>query len=190
MKSIAVVLCFLLSNQAVMAQNSSQLTDREKQLQDAEKNRNEMKQLDQITKPNDPYSPTKVDTKSWGLDENVSFEITNHLFGYSTIMDKDYTLQGVKLTGLVNLAFYSPDKENDGTRKKGRFVFGMEFPTFDITRRLGVYTGVGLTLGDTSSMYLDAGLDLLLTSWFKAQGGLNYNFSRGAATQLSIGFTW
>jgi hypothetical protein len=144
-----------------------------------------------VITPNSPSAPTKVDTSSWGIDPNVSFDITNHLLGYSQIMEDDQTLKGVKLTGLVNIAYYSAEKKTATGRSKGRFVFGFEFPTYSLTNRFEVYTGLGATLGDRTALYADAGIDFRIFSWFKIQAGLNWNTGYGAvAPQISAGFVW
>lgn len=174
---------------AMAGPNDSNLTTREQQVLDQQKNREESARTSDALKPNERSSPTKVDVSSWGLSD-AQIAITNHLFGYSTIMDPDYTLQGVKITGLVNLGFYAPNKNNDGERKKGRFVFGMEFPTIDLTSRSDIFFGAGLTMMDASSGYIDAGIEYHILSWFKAQAGVNYNFARKAAGQASLGLTW
>lgn len=138
--------------------------------------------------PNAKSTPTKVDVSTWGLSD-TKFEITNHLFGYSTIVQSDQTLQGVKLTGVMNLAYYQTEKKTETGRSQGRFVFGLEFPLIDLTNRINFWSGLGATLGDTKGLYLDAGLDYRIASWFKLQGGANYN-SGEFAPQVSLGFVW
>jgi hypothetical protein len=146
---------------------------------------------EQALKPNQKSTPTTVDTSKWGIDPNVQFEITNHLFGYSTIMESEQTLTGVKLTGLVNIAYYNIKKKEPTTeRNKSRFVFGFETPMYDFTNRFHFWGGLGLTLGDAKGMYVDLGLEYQILSWFKVQGGFNYNSDGGTYPQASLGFVW
>lgn len=153
--------------------------------------RQELNRAADASAPNAKSAPTKVDVSSWGIDPNVKFEITNHLLGYSTILEKDQTLQGLKITGLINFAYYNVKKKvEDGSRSKARYVFGFETPIYDLTNRTPLWAGIGATLGDTRSIYGDIGLDLILTSWFKLQGGINWNGETGFNPQISAGFVW
>jgi hypothetical protein len=143
-------------------------------------------------KPNEKSAPTKVDTSTWGLDPNVRFEVTNHLLGYSTISESEQSLSGIKLTGLINFAYYNV-KRNSNTsneRSKARYVFGFESPIQDLTQRITLWGGGGFTMGDARGLYLDLGLDLRIFSWFKIQGGMNYNSVGSISPQLSIGLVW
>lgn len=169
--------------------NDSVLTPREQTQQDIPKNRQEINNAT-IT-PNSSSAPTRVNTDSWGLQSTGVFEITNHLVGYSTIVDKDYTFDGVKITGFFNVAYYSPRKENDGTRKRGRFVFGLEDQLLNISNRTAWFLGGGMTFGDHTALYVDTGLDFILLPWFKTQLGVNDNTGAGGVSpQVSLGFTW
>lgn len=193
MKFLSVVtLVFALlgfQNSAFAGPNDSQLTEREQTQQDIEKNRQEVQNAG--TPKNSSSTPTKINVDSWGIDSTARFDITNHLFGYSTLLDQDTAFDGVKLTGFINLGFYSPRKNNDGTRKKGRIVMGFEEPVWDITSRAALFLGGGATFGDHTGLYLDTGFDFHLLSWAKAQAGLNYATGSGhVSPQLSIGFTW
>lgn len=141
--------------------------------------------------PNSPSTPTKVDTSNWGFTSTETFEITNHILGYSQIMEDGRTLKGVKLTGVLNIAYYAADKQIEAGRSKGRLVFGVEFPTYTLSNRFEVFTGLGMTLGDHTSVYVDAGVDFKIFSWFKIQGGLNWNAGYGdIAPQITAGFVW
>lgn len=191
MKLILTYLAILISNVA-FAQFTGTNTAIHTQEQ-VEKDRASAKQeLNNAgTIPNSPSAPTKVDTSSWGIDSNVRFEITNHLLGYSQIVEDGQTLKGVKITGLVNLAYYSAEKKTATGRSKGRFVFGFEFPTYTLSNRFEVFTGLGATLGDHTALYADAGIDFRIFEWFKIQGGLNWNTGYGSiAPQISAGFVW
>ncbi len=176
------------SSLALADANNSQLTVREQQVQDSQKLQNELKQAEQAAQPNQPS--TKYNINTAGIDPDVKFEITNHLFGYSTIMESDNTYSGIKLTGLVNIAYYNPSKNNDGEKKKGRFVFGFESPLVELFSRLALFGGIGATLGDARGLYVDLGLEYHLLSWFKAQAGVNYNSDAKTSPQVSVGFTW
>lgn len=143
------------------------------------------------TSPNSPSNPTKVDVSSWGIDSQTQFEISNHLFGYSTIIESGQTLKGVKITGFVNVAFYNAETLTETGRSQGRLVFGLEIPIYNFTNRLGAWTGLGLTLGDRQGFYLDLGVDYRIMSWFKIQAGANWNSKYGGlAPQVSLGFVW
>lgn len=146
---------------------------------------------EQALKPNEKSKPTTVDTSKWGIDPNVQFQITNHLLGYSTIMESEQTLTGVKITGLVNFAYYNVKKKEATTeRSKARYVFGLESPLYDFTNRFHFWGGMGLTLGDARGLYVDLGLEYQILSWFKIQGGFNYNSDGGTYPQASLGFVW
>lgn len=143
--------------------------------------------------PNEKSKPTQIDTSTWGLDSNVTFEITNHLLGYSTITESEQTLNGLKMTGLVNFAYYNVNKKNSNSsneKSKARYVFGLEAPIADLTRRLTLWCGGGATLGDAKGLYLDLGLDFRILTWFKLQGGMNYNSVGSFSPQLSLGLVW
>lgn len=141
-------------------------------------------------KPNEKYTPTTVDTSKWGLDPNLTFEITNHLLGYSTIVESDRTLTGVKITGLINFAYYNTTEKSATGRSKSRYVFGGEFPLEKLSSRWTLWGGLGLTMGDVMAAYGDLGLELYITSWFKIQGGGNLNSARGLNPQVSLGLVW
>lgn len=179
-----------LSLNAFADANNSQLTTREQLLQDSQNRQIELNRAEEASRPNERSTPPRVNVNSWGIDQDMTFEITNHLLGYSTVLESGNTLQGVKFTGFVNLAYYSPTEEKDGKRKKARFVFGVEAPVYDLSKRSGIFAGVGATLGDATGIYFDAGADYHLANWFKLQGGLNYNLATGLYPQLSLGFTW
>lgn len=150
-------------------------------------------QREDALKPNSKSTPTKVDTSTWGLDPNLTFEITNHLFGYSTILESEQTLSGFKITGFMNFAYYNVKKknsDNSNERSKSRYVFGIESPIVDLTNRLILWGGFGGTMGDAKGLYVDLGLDYILTSWFKIQGGVNYNSTGLISPQISLGFVW
>ena len=113
--------------------------------------------------------------------------------GYSTISEAEQTLSGVKLTGLVNFAYYNVTKKNStntNERSKARYVFGIESPIEDLTSRIVLWGGLGATLGDARGLYLDLGLDFRVFSWFKIQGGANYNTIGSLSPQISLGFVW
>lgn len=191
MKFYAFIILSLLSNLSFAqftGTNTAIQTHEQVELEKA-KNRQEINNAGTTT--NSPSTPTKVDTSSWGIDSNVTFEITNHHFGYSQIVEDDQTLKGVKITGLVNVAYYAAEKKTATGRSKGRFVFGFEFPTYTLSNRFEVFTGLGATLGDHTALYADAGIDFRVFSWFKIQGGLNWNTGYGSiAPQISAGFVW
>lgn len=192
MKNLVAAALLFLSIDAFCGPNDSNLTNREQQVQDAEKSRNEMKQIEQATQPNSPSSPTQYKYDTSGIDSSVVFEINNHLLGYSVISNSDVSLSGIKVTGLMNVAYYSPSKEFDenGNETKGRFVFGFETPMIDITRQFAVFGGFGATLGDARGIYFDVGLDYRILRFLKAQAGFNYNTDGEFAPQLSAGLTW
>ncbi len=183
----------LLMSHSVFCQTTgtnTMIQNQEKIEQQRQKDAQERANTAEALKPNEKSAPTKVDTSSWGIDPNVTFEITNHLFGYSVIKEDNQTLQGVKITGIVNIAYYKAETLTDTGRSQGRFVFGFEFPTYDISNRLQLWTGLGATLGDRKAFYLDLGVDYRLFSWFKLQAGANYNSAYGIAPQASVGFVW
>lgn len=184
-----IVVILLLSIQS-HAQQKEYFSEQEKIQQRRESDRQEEALRKDALKPNEKYSPTKVDTSTWGIDKNLQFEITNHLLGYSTIIEPDNTLQGVKITGIMNFAYYNSNEKDKTGRSKARYVFGLEFPITEINRRIEFWGGIGATLGDHTAMYLDAGLDYRIASWFKIQGGVNYNTARGLHPQISLGFVW
>jgi hypothetical protein len=191
MKFYAFVILLLLSNIsfAQFTGTNTAIHAQEQVEQDRAKARQESNNAT-IT-PNSPSSPTKVDTTNWGFTSTETYEITNHLLGYSQIMEDGRTLKGVKLTGILNIAYYSADKQLEAGRSKGRLVFGAEIPTYTISNRFEVFTGLGLSIGDYTALYVDAGVDFRLTSWFKIQGGLNWNTGYGSiAPQISAGFVW
>jgi len=169
------------------AQNSSGFTEREKQQQQVERNRKEVN--DSYVGPNQKSSQTQM--PNLNIDPDLSFQISNHLLGASTILEKDKTLTGVKLTGVLNLAYYNIKYKEEplSNKKKGRLVFGVELPFYDF-KRGSAFSGVGLSLGDSQGMYVDLGADYYLTSWFKVQGGLNWNSNIGINPMISLGFTW
>ncbi|MCK6600068.1 MAG: hypothetical protein L6Q37_17020 [Bdellovibrionaceae bacterium] len=143
--------------------------------------------------PNQKSQPTKIDTSSWGLDPNITFEINNHLLGYSTILESEKTLSGFKITGLINFAYYNVTKKETPSaseRSKARYVFGFETPIADLTSRIVLWSGFGGTLGDAKGLYVDLGLDFRIFSWFKAQGGMNYNSTGTFSPQISLGIVW
>ncbi|MBL7543718.1 MAG: hypothetical protein JNL11_07865 [Bdellovibrionaceae bacterium] len=143
--------------------------------------------------PNQKSEPTRVDVSSWGLDQDLKFEITNHLLGYSTILETEQTLSGIKITGLVNFAYYNVTKKNllnPNERSKGRYVFGIESPLMDLSRRFVFWGGIGATMGDAKGLYLDLGLDFRIFSWFKLQGGVNYHSTGNVCPQISVGLVW
>lgn len=143
--------------------------------------------------PNQKSQPTKVDTSSWGLDPNVTFEINNHLLGYSTILESEKTLSGFKITGLINFAYYNVTKKDTTTsteRSKARYVFGFETPIADLSSRMVLWSGLGGTLGDAKGLYVDLGLDFRFFSWLKIQGGMNYNSTGLLSPQISFGLVW
>lgn len=167
------------------------MSEHEKVEQQKSKDRQEMRNTEEALKPNEKYNPTKFDTGSLNIDPNLQIEITNHLLGYSLIMEEDRTLNGVKLTGLMNVAYYNVTEKNESsTRKKGRLVFGLEFPVMEVSQRIGIFTGFGGTLGDATALYLDVGTDIYATSWFKIQGALNYTSGKGIGTMINAGFSW
>lgn len=186
-KIVTLFLC--LQTTAYAGPNDSQLTEREQVQQDINKNRQEVE--NSKVSPNSSSTPTKVNVESWGINSTTQYEITNHLFGYSTILDKDTQFDGVKLTGFFNVGFYSPRKNNDGTKKKGRLVLGLEEPIWNLTSQAAIFMGGGAIFMDSMGLYLDAGLDYHFLSWMKAQAGLNWASANGhVSPQLSIGFTW
>jgi len=155
--------------------------------------RQESANTNNALQPNEKSKPTKIDTSRWGLDPNVNFEITNHLLGYSTISETEQSLSGVKLTGLINFAYYNVNKKNSNNtneRSKARYVFGIESPIEELTSRIILWGGIGATLGDARGLYLDLGLDFRIFSWFKIQGGANYNTIGSLSPQISLGFVW
>lgn len=186
----AVVLVSIFNSSVVWAgPNDSQPTQNEQTQKDIQQNRQEVNNA--VVAPNTPSTPTKVDTSTWGLDSTTQFDITNHLFGYSTILDQDTAYDGVKLTGFFNLAYYSPRKENDGAKKKGRLVVGFEEPVWKISNRTALFLGGGFNIGHASGLYLDAGLDVYIFSWLKTQVGVNFaTDNKHTSPQLSIGLVW
>lgn len=189
MTKLMLIFAILLTSVA-NAQNTNiqqhEATERQK-----EADRNERANTAEALKPNEKYKPTQVDVGSWGIDPNAYIEITNHLLGYSTILENDQTLTGIKITGLVNLAWYNITKKSETQgRSKSRLVFGGEFPVYDITKRSLAWSGFGLTLGDVKSLYFDLGLEYRLANWFKIQGGVNYNMGVGINPQISLGLVW
>ena len=192
MKLFPAVILYLIScvGFAQTTGTNTMIQNQERIEQQRQKDAQERANTAEALKPNQKSAPTKVDTSSWGLDPNVTFEITNHLFGYSVIKEDNQTLQGVKITGIVNVAYYKAETLTDTGRSQGRFVFGFEFPTYDITNRIQLWTGLGGTLGDRKGFYLDVGIDYRLFSWFKFQAGANYNSAYGIAPQASVGFVW
>lgn len=153
--------------------------------------RQERANTENALKPNERSLPTKVDVSSWGLSD-TKFDITNHLLGYSTILDSDKTLSGVKITGIINFAYYNITKKNadPNERSKARYVFGFETPFVDLTSRIVLWGGLGGIMGDTKALYADLGLDFILFSWFKIQGGMNYTTTGSLAPQISLGLVW
>ncbi len=190
MKKIVTIFAILLSTSFSFAgPNDSQLTEREQVQKDIERNRQEIN--NSTTTPNSKSAPTKVNVESWGINSNAKFDITNHLFGYSTLIDKDSDYDGVKLTGFFNVAYYNPRKANDGTRKKSKFEIGFEEPVWDLTSRSALFVGGGGVFGFGMGLYLDTGIDYHILSWFKAQAGLNYASANGhVSPKISLGFTW
>lgn len=193
MKYILAPLFFcLISNAQTPTTGTNKAIHQQEQIQRQKDADRAMDRLsDQVGKPNSPSTPTKVDTSTWGLDPDVKFEITNHLFGYSTLVESEQTLQGLKITGLVNLGFYSSSQKTATNRSQSRFVMGIEFPLFDITNRINAWSGVGLTLGDRRALYVDLGFDYRILNWLKVQAGANYNSDYGnVSPQVSIGYVW
>ncbi|HPI40933.1 MAG TPA: hypothetical protein PLJ21_09015 [Pseudobdellovibrionaceae bacterium] len=191
MTKFLLILCLIFFNNIEFTfadANNSQLTTREQQVQDSQ---NLKKELDNsVIKPNDPSTPTQFQYNTNNIDPNVSFEINNHLFGYSTIITDNNTFTGIKVTGILNIAYYTPTKENDGTRKTGRFAFGYESPIWEISRPFAIFGGFGATLGDSRGIYVDVGFDYRLFQFLKAQAGFNYNTDGKISPQISIGLTW
>lgn len=153
--------------------------------------RKEQANTNNALQPNEKSKPTQVDVSSWGFSD-TKFEITNHLLGYSTILDDDRTLSGIKITGAVNFAYYNVTEKDKAPneRSKSRYVFGVEFPMIELTNRITFWSGIGLSLGDAKGLYLDLGLDFIALSWFKIQGGANYNSDSGISPQMSLGLVW
>lgn len=187
---IVLVLLLTATSQAQTTGTNTNIHQHEAVEQQKQADRQEQARQAEALKPNASSSPTVVNTDAWGLDKNLSFDVTNHLLGYSTILEPDQTLQGVKLTGLVNVAYYAAEKKTATGRSQGRFVFGLEAPLIDLITDLRFWAGLGLTLGDAKGFYLDAGLEYQPLSWFKLQAGMNYNSSTGTYPQLSAGFVW
>lgn len=186
---IAALLLVHASCQAETTGTNTAIHQREQVLKDIESNRRETSQAG--TTANTPSTPNRVDTSSWGMDSGTRYDITNHLLGYSVIMEEDQTLTGVKLTGVINAAYYKAETTTSTGRSEGRFVLGFEFPVYDISRRLEAFSGIGATFGDRTGLYLDVGVDFYLTSWAKIQAGVNMNTGYGGiAPQLSAGLTW
>ena len=183
---------FILCSSISMAQLTGTNTAIHQQEEVQKKIESNRQEVNNASVPaNSPSAPTKVDTSTWGIDSNVRFEITNHLFGYSMIKESEQTLQGVKITGLLNLAYYKAEKKSATGRSQGRLVFGFEFPVYEISNRFTAFSGLGLTLGDRKAFYADAGVDFRIFEWFKIQAGVNWNTSYGSiAPQVSAGLVW
>jgi len=186
---VSVIVSLFICNYTFAGPNDSQLTTHEQNQLDIQKNRQEIQNSN--VQPNTKSAPTTIDISRWGLNSTTQYEITNHLFGYSMLVDKDTDYDGVKLTGFLNLGFYSPRKNNDGSKKKSRLVMGLEEPVWKINSQLAVFTGGGLVFGNAMGLYLDFGLDFYLLSWFKTQIGANYTSANGhVSPQMSLGFSW
>lgn len=183
------VFLILIFGKADAGPNDSNLTTREQQLQDSQQRQQEINRAGDAARPNSQTNPTRVDVSTWGLSD-TQFEITNHLFGYSTILDSKNTFQGVKITGFMNIAYYQPNKNNDGDRKKGRLAVGIEFPAYKLSGRSDLFLGGGFTMIEAQSLYFDAGYEYHLLGWLKGQLGVNYNLARDPAIQASLGVTW
>ena len=187
---LLILVCnFILTNSVLAGPNDSQLTTHEQNQQDIQKNRQEIQNSG--TQPNMKSAPTQVNVGSWGIDSTARFDITNHLFGYSTLIDKDTNYDGVKLTGFLNLGFYSPRDNNDGNKKKSRLVVGAEEPIWNFSNQLALFIGGGVVFGQSMGLYADTGLDFYILSWIKTQIGANYTTANGhVSPQLSLGFSW
>jgi hypothetical protein len=185
------VLFFSLNSFAQTTGTNTAIHSQEKIENQKAADRNEQANTNNALQPNQKSAPTRIDTSSWGLSD-TKFEITNHLLGYSTILDDDRTLNGIKITGIVNFAYYNVTEKNQtpGERSKSRYVFGVEFPMVELTNRITFWGGIGGSLGDAKGLYADLGLDFIALNWFKLQGGANYNSDTGVAPQLSLGFVW
>lgn len=185
------VLFFSLNSIAQTTGTNTAIHTQEKIENQKATDRNEQANTNNALQPNQKSAPTKIDTSSWGISD-TKFEITNHLLGYSTILDNDKTLSGIKMTGIVNFAYYNVNEKDKAPneRSKSRYVFGVEFPMVELTNRITFWGGLGATLGDAKGFYIDAGLDFIAMSWFKIQGGANYNSDSGVSPQISLGFVW
>lgn len=193
MRLFNIVLILLAVSSSSIAQTTgtnSAIQQHEAVEKQKQSDRQEQALQSEAQKPNAKSSPIVVNTDAWGIDKNLRFDITNHLLAYSAILEPDQTLQGVKLTGLLNIAYYSVEKKTATGRSQSRFVFGLESPIVDFTEDIHFWAGLGGTLGDAKGFYFDAGLEYLPLSWFKLQAGMNYNSSTGVYPQLSAGFVW
>lgn len=187
MKTKIIILTLITSFWAIAQygqQNTSGYTEREKLQQTIEQNR---KEINNSSIPPNPKNNQQ--TPKFNIEDNgVRYEITNHLFGYSIISEKDQSLSGIKITGFLNIAYYNV-KIKDNNKSKGRLIFGIESPVVDF-KRSSIYAGGGMTIGDVTGIYLNTGIDYHLSSWFKLQGGLNYTTGSGVGPIFSAGFTW
>lgn len=167
----------------VFAQNNGYFSNQEVIQQQKEKSRQENALINDALKPNEPSKNTPVNIH---IDSDATFDINNHLLGYSKIFEGDKELSGVKITGALNVAFYKVSN----SKKSIRLVSGIELPVMDISNRTSLFAGGGFQFGDDTTIYLSSGMDIMLLSWIKAQVGLNYGIGKNLGPMINIGLTW
>ena len=162
------------------------MSEKEKIEQQRETNRKEDALRDSAVKPNAPSSvpaPVKVN-----IDPSAHFEVDHSAFGYSVLTESENPLTGIKFSGAFTAGFYQEQKKD----KMYRIIAGVELPIdLDMgSGRFVPFAGGGFQIGSKSGIYINAGLDIRLTQWFKIQAGGNYVIGNDPSAILGAALTW
>lgn len=104
------------------------------------------------------------------------------------LTESENFLTGVKFSGAFTAGFYQEQKKD----RMYRLIAGIELPVdLDMfSGRLLPFAGGGFQIGSKSGVYLNAGLDIRLTTWFKIQAGANYVIGNDPSAIIGAALTW